>query len=531
LGGTVRVLNSGEAVRIGTLPVRALGLRDRFIADEYGNRYIYAVTEKHTSSGNFAAANGAIAIKDNTGAPIVSNASYILLSTGPNGRGAYRYQTGLANATACGTVTATDPLDNENCNDDFTFRDARFNNGSVTNKFFDDFPRWQQKALLVSSTGSSGGVGGNGSNLWGVNGLDIYSVGLDSDTATGRVGIGTNSPDTQLTVGSSARINEVVIGADASGVDYAFASQAIGARFGQNLRLESPNTIVMHTGMTASEPDGESKARLTVATDGKVGIGTSTPDFLLTVQDNGANKGAHINNVVIGASPAAPAATVDFAYPSNTVGVLSGNLRLESPGGIVLHTGMTASENDDESKARITVDSAGRVGIGGTSNPSYILDIAGKTRINGGMDVSGNVAVVGTVTQTSDRRLKKHIKPVRGALNKIAKLQGVSYEWKDQSRGRTGRNLGLIAQDVEKIVPDLVRTDAEGKKLKSINYDGFNALFVEAIKELKAENAQLRADLTEQNKAPATDYCAGIWALLGALFGAAACYFAMRQRR
>lgn len=98
--------------------------------------------------------------------------------------------------------------------------------------------------------------------------------------------------------------------------------------------------------------------------------------------------------------------------------------------------------------------------------------------------VRANPAINGMVHPVSDRRLKDRIVPVTNALSAVTQPQGVSYEWKDKSGGRDGRQLGLFDQDVEKIVPDLVSTDKSKRHLKTLNYDGFSALFVESIKKL-----------------------------------------------
>ncbi len=114
----------------------------------------------------------------------------------------------------------------------------------------------------------------------------------------------------------------------------------------------------------------------------------------------------------------------------------------------------------------------------------------------------GNVYVSGTVTQSSDRSLKKNIMPLSGSLQKILDLQGVTFEWKSETElGKSdpgnianrkptelklfgfpeGKQIGVIAQDVEKVLPELVQTDAEG--LKSVDYIKMIPLLIEAIKE------------------------------------------------
>jgi trimeric autotransporter adhesin len=101
-----------------------------------------------------------------------------------------------------------------------------------------------------------------------------------------------------------------------------------------------------------------------------------------------------------------------------------------------------------------------------------------------------NVNINGTLTMTavlspSDIRYKKNVEPLVSSLDKVMKLAGVSYEWKvDEHPGRgfdEGRALGLIAQDVEAVVPEVVRTDSKG--YKSLAYDKLVPVLIEAIKE------------------------------------------------
>ena len=79
---------------------------------------------------------------------------------------------------------------------------------------------------------------------------------------------------------------------------------------------------------------------------------------------------------------------------------------------------------------------------------------------------------------TSDVRLKSNIIPIRDALHKVLSLRGVNYNWKD-----TGAyDMGLIAQEVQKVIPEVVHSDENG--ILSINYAKLTALLIEAIKEI-----------------------------------------------
>jgi len=81
----------------------------------------------------------------------------------------------------------------------------------------------------------------------------------------------------------------------------------------------------------------------------------------------------------------------------------------------------------------------------------------------------------------SDLRLKKDIKPLKSALSTVDKLQGKSYRWKDNNEP----DIGLIAQELEKVIPELVKTDDKG--YKSIVYQKLTAVLIEAVKEQQQE--------------------------------------------
>jgi len=139
----------------------------------------------------------------------------------------------------------------------------------------------------------------------------------------------------------------------------------------------------------------------------------------------------------------------------------------------------------------------------GTGTPSSRYGVFGSASgatTNYAGYFSGNVTVTGTFANPSDKNLKKNIKPYEGALNKVLKLQGVTYEWKSETELSgivkkdpnlkeevsrfnfpSGTQIGVIAQDVEKILPELVKTDADG--LKSVDYIKLTPVLIEAIKE------------------------------------------------
>ncbi len=99
----------------------------------------------------------------------------------------------------------------------------------------------------------------------------------------------------------------------------------------------------------------------------------------------------------------------------------------------------------------------------------------------------------GTYYQVSDRRLKKDIRPIGNILNAFTALRPVTYLMKD-SPGQKRRSIGLIAQEVEPLFPDMV---LEKDGIKTINYTGMTVLAIHAIQELTQENAELKETLKE----------------------------------
>jgi hypothetical protein len=124
----------------------------------------------------------------------------------------------------------------------------------------------------------------------------------------------------------------------------------------------------------------------------------------------------------------------------------------------------------------------GNVGIGLDTLPGYKLTINGSTWCSSG-SWSG-----------SDRRWKKDITPLQNSLDNIMQLQGVYYYWRSHEFPELDftddKQIGLIAQDVENIIPEIVTTDNKG--YKGISYEKLTPVLVEAIKSLKRDNDILR---------------------------------------
>ena len=127
----------------------------------------------------------------------------------------------------------------------------------------------------------------------------------------------------------------------------------------------------------------------------------------------------------------------------------------------------------DESTDDLILGSASKIGVG-TATPSTELH------------------VVGTITETSMREMKTNITNLENILPSVLQMQGVKFDWKDEEK--TKDNYGFIAEDVEKIFPNLITYDAKGKP-EGIQYTKMTAVLLEAIKEQQEQIEELKSKL------------------------------------
>ena len=138
---------------------------------------------------------------------------------------------------------------------------------------------------------------------------------------------------------------------------------------------------------------------------------------------------------------------------------------------------------------KVVISTLGNLGIGSTNPAGYRLYVVGK--------------IYSATTMTpSDERLKRAIKNIDDVINKLSKLNGIKFEWKrDEYPDKglpEGKHYGLIAQEVEKIFPEVIREDNEGYKV--ISYSEFIPILIEAIKEQQKEIEELKAKLETLQK-------------------------------
>lgn len=129
----------------------------------------------------------------------------------------------------------------------------------------------------------------------------------------------------------------------------------------------------------------------------------------------------------------------------------------------------------------------GGLGVEKNANIGGMLNVTGITTCAGGLDVTGDIAASGTVTAQSDEKLKENIQTIENALEKVLSLRGVEYDRIDSG----DHQIGVIAQEVEKVVPAVVY----GDEIKSVAYANLVGLLIEAIKEQHKEIAEIKKKL------------------------------------
>ena len=108
---------------------------------------------------------------------------------------------------------------------------------------------------------------------------------------------------------------------------------------------------------------------------------------------------------------------------------------------------------------------------------------------------TGDMTIAGTLTQNSDRRLKKDITPIKDAMNKLNHLKAYHYYWNAEDKD-PAMQAGLMAQEVETYMPELVKTNQDG--YKSVNYIGLIPYMIDAINQINKEKIEMKKDRTEE---------------------------------
>ncbi len=122
-----------------------------------------------------------------------------------------------------------------------------------------------------------------------------------------------------------------------------------------------------------------------------------------------------------------------------------------------------------------------------TTSRTEFKDSQGAHYFNGTLTTGGNMTVGGTLTENSSIRYKKDVETISYGLDKVLQLRGVTYVKKENNV----KEMGVIAEEIAEILPDVVLYDSEGK-VDSVSYGRITAVLIEAIKDLKKEINELK---------------------------------------
>ena len=123
----------------------------------------------------------------------------------------------------------------------------------------------------------------------------------------------------------------------------------------------------------------------------------------------------------------------------------------------------------------------------------------GALIVDGGVGIAGAVNVGGDVVAfaSSDKRLKNNIQPIENPIQKINSIGGYSFDWNEEKQDiYKGTDIGVIAQEIEEVLPELVQTRENG--YKAVKYDKLVSLLIEGIKDLSKEVDELKRKINNQ---------------------------------
>ena len=342
----------------------------------------------------------------------------------------------------------------------------------------------------------------------------IQTRGIFVDAA-GRVGIGTTNPTAELYVdGSASTTATSVVVHHPGGATGDLSISSPGGSVGLIVHANGGNRrdirfsddgIQLLTNSTPSIPS--SLNGLSILESGKVGIGVSDPLGQLEVNNTGSNNGDAIsgftdNTFYFGvrghhlATSGSGAGVRGITESASGVGVSA--FAANGSGMNYAVQGLTNSPNGYAgyfSGGRNYFE--GRVGIGKT-NPQYKLDVVGDVRIDGlptgtgtPIHINGNDQLV---RATSSRRYKENIEPqdLGRASEAFLLLEPVSYNY----RGSSTPDIGLIAEDVAELVPEMVTYDREGRP-EAVKYDKGVLYLLEIVRRQQNELARKDAVIDE----------------------------------
>ncbi|MDD2870554.1 MAG: tail fiber domain-containing protein [Candidatus Gracilibacteria bacterium] len=313
---------------------------------------------------------------------------------------------------------------------------------TVWNSMVADVNNNTDKLTNISSNGGNVGIGNSSpEGKLDINGTTVFR---------GNVGFNGTNPTTSTTTNDGFRIrtDENYLGV---GFDYTIFEKT-------DTNAPDPDGGIAFTNVGN---DGVIDTSMSIKGNGNIGMGTTIPEQKLHVVGNTKVTGNTYNQGNIYLNNAAPTTFYQDTDHRSAMIHVNSNLFYILRG---------CGTNSD---TRCQYNSAWPLYINLENNNAHF---------------GGNLYGLSYNT-SSDKRLKKNINTLDNSLEKVSKLRGVSFDWKTTGE----KEIGLIAQEVEEVYPDLVDTDEKG--MKSVKYSNLVAPMIESIKELKKQNEDLQKRL------------------------------------
>lgn len=301
----------------------------------------------------------------------------------------------------------------------------------------------------------------------------------------GNVGIGTTAPTSKLQVIGNAHVDNNaealhLNSADTNGPYVTFSkNNTVMGYLGSAYHLSSsPNnlaTTMTLRGNTRIDFNISSTPRMTISNAGNVGIGTTSPSQKLDVSGNINATGQMECSKFIANAGQSFEFDIEGANAFNMRHTVANQsmffLTAAGTGEIKFGTNNTNS--------RVIITNTGAL----KSTVSLAVGAITPSTTVGRIDAANDIVAY----STSDIRLKDNIKSIDKALDKVNSIQGVEFDWieKEEVHGNSGHDIGVIAQEIEKILPDVVTTRDNG--YKAVKYEKIVPLLIEAIKDLSKQ--------------------------------------------
>ncbi|MDG1331958.1 MAG: tail fiber domain-containing protein [Crocinitomicaceae bacterium] len=300
---------------------------------------------------------------------------------------------------------------------------------------------------------------------------------------SGRIGIGTTDPKGSLHVqttggtGQTTLTNEwgVVVIGDISGFNLSLDHNELMARNGTS---RTPFYLQREGGDVILFNDASIQGDVIFKDTGEVGIKTTTPSGLLHV--NGTDRDFVVTeegNVGIGTDEPSARLHIKTTSGEDPVDTTSTDAALKIGEGNGRHLAIDnneimAKDGSDPTKLHLNRE-GGDVEFG-----------------------NGDITYSGTLTNTSDRTLKKDIKPLSTGLKEVLQLDPVSFKWKDKANPNKDKKFGFIAQDVQKVLSDIVYKKDEDKTLSMSTMELIPVL-VKSIQEQQTQIESLESRIAK----------------------------------